>query len=267
MDLRAMKFPVTESVWLRLVRGSSREPVRMLPADLADGVVSVGASDGCDWQIAADEVPPLAFSLKAIAGSLFVCAADSAELRVDGHEVGSMWLPVELGARLSVGGALIEVGLAGRSRSAQHAQLQRAFGGPSELDAPAANAEARPLEPGNAEATRLEPGWLGCGGDANEAPQEEPAAREREPALDWASTLLEEADGPRALARETLPPCEQLWSATIFGAEELPAGVACAAQGADSIEPYVRWGSAGLWIAGSLLACAYGCWVLLLDHF
>ena len=34
----------------------------------------------------------------------------------------------------------------------------------------------------------------------------------------------------------------------------------------ESIAPCVRWGSAGLWIAGSLLACAYGCWVLLLDH-
>jgi predicted component of type VI protein secretion system len=259
MDLRAMKFPATESVWLRLVRGGSREPVRMLPADLADGAVSVGASDRCDWQIAAEDVPPVAFSLKAIAGSLFVCAADNAELRVDGHEVGSMWLPVERGARLSVGGALIEVGLAGRSRSAQHAQLQRAFGGRCELDAaaPAENAEARPLEPA----------WAGCGAYADEAPQEEPAVRGREPALDWASTLLEEADEPRALARETLPPCEQLWSATIFGAEELPGGGACAARDADSIEPYVRWGSAGLWIAGSLLACAYGCWVLLLDHF
>jgi hypothetical protein len=98
-------------------------------------------------------------------------------------------------------------------------------------------------------------------------PQAAPATPEHEPALDWTSTLLEEADEPRALARETLPPCEQLWSATIFGAEELPPGVAFAGRETlESIAPYVRWGSAGLWIVGSLLACAYGCWVLLLDH-
>jgi hypothetical protein len=263
-----MEFPVTksacESVWLRLVRGASREPVWMLPA-VADAAVSVGAADRCDWQIEADDVPPLAFFLKAIAGSLFVRAAGSAELRVDGHEVGAMWLLVEHGARLSVGGALIEVGLAGRSRGAQQAQLQRALGAAFEFDAPAPAAEARPLGPG----------WAACGEYADEASQEESAVpgRElaldwgREPALDWASAPLAAADEPRTLARETLPPCEQLWSATIFGAEELSAGGAFAAREADSIEPYVRWGSVGLWIAGSLVACAYGCWVLLLDHF
>jgi hypothetical protein len=255
-----MEFPVTksacESVWLRLVRGSSREPVRMLPAG-GDDAVSVGAAARCDWQIEGDDVPPLALFLKAIAGSLFVRAAGSAELRVDGHEVGAMWLLVERGARLSVGGALIEVGLAGRSRSAQHAQLQRAFGAACDCDAPAPATEA----------AALEPGWAARREYADEAQQPESAVRGREPALDWTSTLLEEVDEPRALARETLPPCEQLWSATIFGAEELPAGAAFAARDADSIEPDVRWGSAGLWIAGSLLACAYGCWVLLLDHF
>lgn len=254
----------------------------MLPADLADGAVSVGTADSCDWQIAADDVPPVAFSLKTIAGSLFVHAAGTAELRVDGHAVGSMWLPVERGARINVGAALIEVGLAGRSRRAQHAQLQRAFGAPFELDAPAPPAQypfelGAPAQAGSVTGVEATPSELGSavGGGSDDvalqaaddvALQAAPAVA-RDPALDdWTCTLLEEADEPRALARETLPPCEQLWSATIFGAEELPARAACAAREADTIAPYVRWGGASLWIAGSLLACAYGCWVLLLDH-
>src|SRR5262245_43261480 len=130
METRAMEFAAAESVWLRLVRGEAREPVRVLPADLADGAISLGAADSCDWRIEADDVPPVALYLKAIAGSLFVRAAGPAAVRVDGHGVGSIWLPVERGARIAVGAAVIEVGLAGRSRRAQGALLERAFDQP-----------------------------------------------------------------------------------------------------------------------------------------
>jgi predicted component of type VI protein secretion system len=283
MDLRAMESAVTESVWLRLVRGASREPVRMLPADLADGAISVGTADSCDWQIDAEDVPALAFYLKTIAGSLFVRAAGPAELRVDGHGVGSIWAPVERGARLTIGAAHIEVGLAGRSRRAQHALLERAFDGPSELGGEIVPAGAVPalalpvpnalLEVPTAPFYAREPTHAQQPAALYDALMAEAALREQEPGApvyEQQSLSYQESRHEQAgvQLRSGIGVSEQLWSATIFGSEELRTAGACVVDGEADPATYMRgWSSTGLLIAGSLVACAYGCWILLLDHF
>jgi predicted component of type VI protein secretion system len=234
MDPCAMECATTEPVWLRLVRGDAHDPVRTLPAELADGAVSVGTAASCDWRIEADGVPPVALHLKAIAGSLFVRAAGPAALRVDGHEVGSIWVPVERGARVAIGDALIEVGLAGRSRRAQHALLQRGFDQP--LDRASEPPPVAPL----------------AGRCVSPDAVREPARELELPAR--AENVWAAHESPQSLQ----------WSATIFGADD--AALAYADDDRASSAAFIRTGSStSLLIAGSLLACAYGCWVLLLD--
>jgi predicted component of type VI protein secretion system len=234
------------SIWLRLVRGASLQPVWMLPDAAEQGGASVGAADACDWRIQASGMPDAAFSLQTLAGCLFVRASGDAEVRVDGHGLGSIWAPVESGARIAVGEALIEVGLSGRSRNAQSTWLQRAFHAADLGDAwrqPRCN---RVVAPALAEQPEVR----------------EPLREDTHPVCpEQGSAWSEQVSAWSAPVQ-----AEQLWSATIFGAEELSDVAPSAAEERDDL-PVRSWRGTSLWLAGSLVACAYGCWVLLLDHF
>lgn len=231
----------------------------MLRSASADGIISVGAAETCDWQIHAADVPPLAFYLRALTGSLFVRACGAGEVRVDGHALGSIWVPVAQGARLRVGEALIEVGLSGRSRAAQHEILCRTLTPAVE---PAEDASGASL-----------PRW-----QAWEAIRQ-PASNDMDDVSVCAvlSTSSEPASsepvssGPissAAVDLRTPPPADaarEFWTATIFGPEEIALDDLERDSCANSrLGP---WHSSGIWIAGSLVACAYGCWILFLDHF
>lgn len=111
--------------WLRLVRGSSREPDRLLADRTFQTVLSVGSDVSCDWQIVAEDVPALALWMRASPGGLLVRAAPACPVSIDGQLLGSLWTPAASGSRISVGGAAFEVGLSGRSRRAQRERLQR----------------------------------------------------------------------------------------------------------------------------------------------
>jgi hypothetical protein len=153
-----------------------------------------------------------------LAGSLFVRAASGALVRVDGHELGSLWTPIEQGARVSLGEACFEVGLSGRSRAAQRANLPRTF-------------------------ARV-PDWF-------EAP---------------CTPSCEGSPGQRSSQDGVAPFTTGVWApepeppalATIFGLDTQHGSLARRAAGH-------RLGASAL-IAGGLLACAYGCWVLLLER-
>jgi predicted component of type VI protein secretion system len=262
------------AVWLRLVRGASEEPVWMLRSASADGIISVGAAETCDWQIQADRVPPLAFYLRALAGSLFVRACGAGEVRVDGHALGSIWVPVAQGARLRVGEALIEVGLSGRSRAAQHETLCRTLTPPVELadDAfgdcallwQASEAIRQPASNDFDDVSVCD-----VLSTSSEPVSSEPVSSEPVSSEPVSSAVVSSEPVPSAVVNLRTPPpadaAREFWTATIFGPEEISL---------DDFERDLRagsrldpWHSTRLWIAGSLLACAYGCWVLLLDYF
>lgn len=206
--------------WLRLVRGNASEPDRMLREPSAGSIISVGSDAACDWRIDADDVPPLALWIRALPGGLFVRAAGSCAVTVDGYQLGTLWTPVDQGSCVSVGGAAFEVGLCGRSRAAQSERLQRAFAHiPDPLRAPLAPHRS-PSEGG-------------------------PLAGADDP---W---LLEE-DAPGEP------------TATIFGPDDAASDAAASAP-ARRLIPHV-WTAASVCIAGALLACAYGIWVLVLDR-
>jgi hypothetical protein len=120
--------PDTQARWLRLVRGSAREPDRMLREAASGAIISVGSDPTCDWPIDGPGVPELALWIRVLRGSLFVRAAGTCAVSVDGQDLGSLWTPVAVGSRVSLGSAAFEVGLGGRSRTAQSERLQRGFG-------------------------------------------------------------------------------------------------------------------------------------------
>lgn len=120
---RAALF-VGNSVWLRLVRGKCNG-TPALHVSPRDGIVAVGASSECRWQLQGEGMPPVALYVRLLAGTLFVRASSRAQVELDGQRVGAIWSPVAQGTRVSVAGAVIEVGLAGRSRHAQGVALGR----------------------------------------------------------------------------------------------------------------------------------------------
>jgi hypothetical protein len=227
--------------WLRLVRGTALEPVWQVRTSAAsEEGYSVGSDPACDWQVHAPDMPPLACWLRVLAGTLFVRAAGTCEVSVDGHGLGSMWTPVAHGARLDAGGALIEVGLFGRSRAAQTQRLRCA---PERI--PDVCELPRPVVDGARQA-ELEAAW--------HLPKTTAQLR-MDAQQAWQAAALE-LDG-QAQQRDG-------WTATIFGADD-----SAPAEGRPTLEVVAglrRFSVAGIWIAGSLVACAYGCWVLLLDH-
>lgn len=193
------------SVWLRLVRGASDQPLYMVSGPRGEEGVSVGSADGCDWRVEGVDVPPHALQLRMLASQLFARAIGEADVLVDGEQLAAMWVPIAKGARIEVGTLAIEVGLSGRSRAAQSQRLLASMGAEAALDEAADSLLAR-----------------------------------------FSVTGLESPDLTSAL-------CDGTCAATVLDPEAQER----------SVQP---WRSTGLLIAGSLMACAYGCWVLLLDH-
>jgi hypothetical protein len=207
--------------WLRLVRGTASEPDRMLREPVSGSVIAVGSAASSDWQIDAADVPPLALWIRALPGGLFVRAAGSCPVTVDGDQLGTLWTPVAHGSCVSVGGAAFEIGLCGRSRAAQSERLQRAFAGiPDPLRAP----------------------------------------RVPDPSCSAGELVTAAGDDPWLL-EEDVP--EQP-TVTIFGLDDAGSG-APARVPALRLVPHL-WTATSVLIAGGLLLCAYGCWVLLLDR-
>lgn len=213
------------SHWLRLIRGDSATSVWMVPAHASDSSVSVGSASTCDWRLRG-ELPEVALHLRTLAGNLFVRANEGGNVLLDGQRLGAMWVPVFKGARISVGDTVIEVGLSGRTRSAQHRLLTTFF-----------NAHAELREDDDI----VHPPLLSV-------------VHAESPERELASMLCAQSDAP-ALAFDTQAVAAEPNAAAIFDADEprptvlttLPTGT-------------------GVWIAGSLLACAYGCFVILLDY-
>jgi predicted component of type VI protein secretion system len=202
----SVEAQLVASVWLRMIRGSSDQPLFMLSCALGEQVVSVGASEHCDWRILGEHIPELALELRVMANCLFARAIGAADVFVDGEQLAAMWVPIEKGARLQVGSAMIEVGLSGRSRAAQTQALSASLGAQAALDEAADSLLAR-----------------------------------------FSVTGLSSPDSSGAL-------CDSTCAATVLDPEA-------------SERVSQPWRSTGVLIAGSLMACAYGCWVLLLDYF
>jgi len=194
------------AVWLRMIRGSSDQPVFMVGGALGEQTVSVGSGTHCLWQVHGEQVPDCALELRVLANQLFARSLGEAEVVVDGELLASMWVPIEQGARLQVGTVMLEVGLSGRSRAAQSRTLSSSLGAEAMLDEAADSLLAR-----------------------------------------FSVTGLESPDMSGAL-------CDSTCAATVLDPEPVQ-------------HERTPFRSAGVLIAGSLMACAYGCWVLLLDYF
>jgi len=72
-------------------------------------MISVGADPSCDWQVRAAFVPPRAFSILLVGGSVFVRTGPEPGVLLNGKPLEDGWVPVPNGARIDCGLARMEV--------------------------------------------------------------------------------------------------------------------------------------------------------------